>query len=112
MNNRQLAQLIQSLHPKLKPRDKSKSPLDFNALEAELRQRYGSVSLALVFTPIAVGAYYYRKSQRLWPSDELYIIDYLLSNDLKSLTKSDKYPDGIDIPVDYIEHSTRLSNVS
>jgi hypothetical protein len=107
MNNQQLQKLQQLLlQDKVKRgrKKKQKSLVDFPQVEAELRQRYGSLTLALELVGITKGEWQARRRANEYPTDELYLVDYLLTNDLKSLT-------GIDVPDDYRQHAFHRSSV-
>ena len=106
MNNRHLQRLIkQATGVKRKQRLVDKFAVCFEWLEDELRRRYGSVSLALEFIPLGMGAYKYRKRVGLFPEQDRWMLDFLLTNDLDSLT-------GLSVPDDYRQHAQRLSNNS
>ena len=106
MNNKQLQRLIKQANGvKRKQRLVDKFAVCFEWLEDELRHRYGSVALALEFIPLGMGAYKYRKGIGLFPEQDRWMLDYLLTNDLDSLT-------GLSVPADYRQHAQRLSKQS
>jgi hypothetical protein len=106
MNNRQLAQLQRLLKPNKRGRKQARKfafpPLD---TADELRERYGSVELALSFIPLGIGAFQYRCREGLFPEEDRWMLDYLLTNDLKTLT-------GVEIPQDYQTKAQHLANRS
>ena len=104
MNNRHLQRLIkQATGVKRKQQLVDKFAVCFEWLEDELRRRYGSVSLALAFIPLTMGAYNYRKRVGLFPEQDRWMLDYLLTNDLDSLT-------GIPVPTEYRDHAIQRSH--
>ena len=106
MDNKQLQRLIkQTTGVRRKRRLLDKFAVPFEWLEDELRTRYGSLSLALEFIPLGMGAYKYRKRVGLFPEQDRWMLDFLLTNDLKTLT-------GVEIPEDYQFKAQHLANRS
>ena len=107
MNNQQLAQLQKLLNKERRNKRKKTSRFPFPAADtaAELRERYGSVDLALEFVPLGIGAWQYRYRQGYWPEQDRWMLDYLLTNDLKKLT-------GLEIPNEYRDKAIRMSQRS
>jgi hypothetical protein len=106
MNSRQLAELQKLLQQKSGQRKKQALKFAFppEATADEIRERWGSVDLALEFVGLGLGAWNYRYRQGMFPEADRWMLDFLLSTDLETHT-------GIPIPDDYRQKSQHLADI-
>ena len=105
MEPQEILKLAQQLSPRKRGRkSQPKQPLDFKTVEDQLRQKYGSLQLALDIAGLSKPAWDKRRLTGLFPTQELPQLQFLLDNDLMSLY-------GVEVPDDYRHHSIRNSQI-